>query len=89
MWTALAIAAAAIAALAAAIAALTVFGWLYEVRARKAFEATLTADERSRMRSFCVNGRSWRDYAASIPIDRDIHEGARDRPAPLTLVSSR
>ena len=64
--------------IAAAIALLVALAWYRERRARRAFMATLTAEETKRMARFCAGGLTWRDFRHVIAIEhRAVSREAR------------
>lgn len=63
----------------AVIAAAAFLGWYRDRQERLAYEATLTADDRARMRGFCAVGHSWRDF-------RDFEERTAARQPGTTWV---
>lgn len=69
MWTFIAIAAAAFSAL---VVAEGLKQWRNDVKARRAFEATLSDDERKGLGGFLCVCRDWRKYVAVIEIHRKV-----------------
>jgi hypothetical protein len=56
--------------IAAALALMVALYWYGERRARRAFIATLTAEEAERMAGFCAFGLTWRDFRHVTAIER-------------------
>ena len=52
----------ALAFFAVAIAAAAGLGWLQDRLERSRYEASLSFEDRERMRGFCLTGRTWRDF---------------------------